>query len=302
MAGIITFTKKISVLTLFYQYFFTLGRLRRHKLTKPLAAQLETLRPKLDAALAEELNLTAAEYEALAAVLFADDDLDDSVDFVTGNLSRTSVLYGRLMGDQRRSDLKKPILAGQLATMASWPSALAEVQNNVILKDHAAVVADRVKAGDLAAEEKNTVAQKFADFRTVGTRGKLVDEFNALRKSIYGQLGQIQHDNQLKAGWAESFFQQDSAEEMTLSELDKKIAGLEVQLTALKTQREEQAKQEEKLARDKEAAERRETQAQLAAVQKTQAELKEKEAALKAKLGEAPPEPEPEPPPEPENK
>src|SRR5262245_2170639 len=140
MAGILTIGNRTSVRTLFEHYFFTLGRLRRHKLTKALAPQLEALRPKLDAALAEELSLEEAEQEGAAAVVFADNDLNDSVDLVAGNAGRGSPMFVRLFGDERPSDLKKPLLAGQLEAMRSWPTTLLEAQNNPILKDHAAVL------------------------------------------------------------------------------------------------------------------------------------------------------------------
>jgi hypothetical protein len=53
-----------------------------------------------------------------------------------------------------------------------------------------------------------------------------------VRKSLFGKLGEIQHEHKLGAGWAESFFLQDSAEELSLNQLDKK-ADLAAQEAAL---------------------------------------------------------------------
>ena len=284
MAGIQTISIKTSIETLYNEYFFTLGRLRRHKLTKALAPQLEAVRPKLDAAAAEELSLTESEYEAAAAVIFADNDLNDSVDFVAGNTGRGTPLFTRLFTDQRPSDLKKPLLGNQLEAMRSWPGTLAEVEGNAILKDHAPVMTARVAAGDAAATEKSSAAEKFADFRAVGTRAKLIAELNSVRKALHGKLGEIQHANHLRPGWAEFFFQQESSPAPGLGELDRRIAALEAQLMSLKKQRDEVAAQEEELARAKAAAEHREAQIQLDAIEKARAELAEKEAELRAKL------------------
>ena len=284
MAGIQTFAPKTSVETLYNEYFFTLGRLRRHKLAKALAPMLEALRPKLDAAAAEELGLTENEYEAAAAVVYADNDLNDSVDFVSGNAHRNTPLWTRLFADQRPSDLKKPLLGGQLETMRSWPATLTSVEGNAILKDHAPILTERVTAGDAAAAEKKTVAQNFADYRAVGTRARLITELNAARKAIHGKLGEIQHANHLRAGWAESFFMQDSSPAPTLGELDRRIAAMEAQLTSLKKQREEQAAQEEEDARNKQEAERQGMLHELDGIEKAKQDLAEKEAQLRARL------------------
>jgi hypothetical protein len=48
---------------------------------------------------------------------------------------------------------------------------------------------------------------RMTDFRTVGTRRKLVDKFNALRSTVRGKLGKIQHDHpEFGTDFADSFF------------------------------------------------------------------------------------------------
>ena len=89
-----------------------------------------------------------------------------------------------------------------------------------------------VEEADACTEAQVAAAQKLTDFRTVGTRKQLIDELNALRKSIHGKLGEIQHKHQdLGAGWADSFFRQGSgSERTTLKELDRRIGAAEMEL------------------------------------------------------------------------
>jgi len=264
---------------------FTLVRLRRNPYTQHLVAEMEAFHPRIDAAIAEEKNLLEAEAEAAAAVQFADRDLDDSVDFVAANMEKGSLLAQRLFGTLRPSELKRPTLGGQLDIMSTWPEALAEA-DKAVLKDHTPVMATRAAAGTLAATEKKNATQKLVDFRTIGTRVKLNQDLNKLRKSLYGKLGELQHQHKLSAGWAESFFLQDSAEEPTLSQLDKKIGAVEAELDALKKQREALAAQEAKIATQRAQAAQQEKKAKLESLQKLKAELATQEAALLSELSE----------------
>ncbi|MDC0748997.1 hypothetical protein [Polyangium mundeleinium] len=259
--------------------------MRRNPYTQHLVAEMEAFHPRIDAAIAEEKNLIEAEAEAGAAVQFADRDLDDSVDFVAANVEKGSLLAQRLFGDLRPSELKRPTLGGQLDIMTSWPEALAET-DKAVLKDHAPVLATRATAGTSAANEKKTATLNLANFRTIGTRVKLNQDLNKLRKSLYGKLGEIQHEHKLGAGWAESFFQQESAEEPTLSHLDKKIGAVEAELEALRKQRDALVEQEAKIAAERAKAAQRQKKAKLEALQKLKADLAAQEAALLSELSD----------------
>lgn len=169
--------------------------------------------------------------------------------------------------------------------MKTWPEALAEA-DKAVLKDHAPVVAARAQVGMQAADEKKSATQKLVDFRTIGTRVKLNQDHNKLRKSLYGKLGEIQHEHKLGAGWAESFFLQDSVEEPSLGQLDKKIGALEAELDVLKKQRETLAAQEARVAAQRAQAAQQEKKAKLEALQKLKAELAAEEAALLSELAE----------------
>jgi hypothetical protein len=271
---------------------FLLSRVRRNKFTKALVAEVEAFRPKIDAAKAEERELQMAELEASAAVIFADQDLDESVDLVADNVDRKSLLGMRLFGDLRPSELKRPLLGGELAIVKTWPEALAEADKK-ILKDYAPVMQERVDVALAAEDEKKAATSKLANFRAVGTRPKLCEEFNAFRKSIFGKLGEIQHANKLPSGWAESFFLKDTSEDLTVADLDRKIGAAKANVEALEKQRQALKDQEAKIEAAKAKALLREKTAKLEALQKAKAALEAKEKALLLELaGTLPEEPE----------
>ncbi|MDI3283782.1 hypothetical protein QHF83_10830 [Polyangium sp. 15x6] len=285
MVGVKTLPETATTATAAVHFRFMAARIRRNPLTQALVPDVDAFEPRIEATIAEERNLLEAEASATAVVQFADYDLDDSVDFVSANVDKRSLLAQRLFKDLRPSELKRPTLGGQLDIMQTWPEALAEA-DKAVLRDHAPVVATRAKAGEEAAKEKKTATQNLVNFRTIGTRVKLNQDHNKLRKSLYGKLGEIQHAHKLGAGWAESFFLQDSAEELTLSQLDKKIGAALAELDALKMQREALAAQEAKIAAQRAQAAQQEKKAKLEALQKLKADLAAQEAALLSELSE----------------
>ncbi|MDI3286455.1 hypothetical protein [Polyangium sp. 15x6] len=285
MVGIKTLPDTATTPTGESHFRFMAARIRRNPYTQALVAEVDAFEPRIEAAIAEERNLLIAEASAAAAVQFADHDLDASVDFVSVNVDNRSLLGQRLFGHLRPSELKRPVLGGQLDVMKTWPEALAEA-DKAVLKDHAPVVAARAQAGEEAAKEKKIAAQNLIDFRTIGTRVKLNQDHNKLRKSLFGKLGEIQHEHKLGAGWAESFFLQDSAEELSPSQLDKKIGAATAELDALKKQREALAAQEAMIAAQRAQAAQQEKKAKLEALQKLKADLAAQEAALLSELSE----------------
>jgi len=293
MAGIQTLPPKTSTATQAEEYFFTRGRLRSHRHTKAtLAVEFDAFRPKLDAALAEELALLADKHEADAGIEFADEELDALLDaiatvsLIEAKHDRGAMPYARYFGSQRPSDMKRPLLGGQLETMRSWPPSL-KTSANALLQQYGADLEAKIAEADACTEAQTAAAQKLTDFRTIGTRKQLVDDFNALRKSIHGKLGEIQHKHkELGAGWADSFFRQGSgSERATLKELDRRIGSAEMELATLKKQREELAGQEEAAAKAKAEAERAQKLAELSAAKKAAAELAARVAELEASLG-----------------
>lgn len=290
MAGISAIDLATVVASMLDDYLMTHGRLRRHALTAALAAEFAAIRPEIEAAQAEEWTLVAARYEATAAAFFLDEELNAIVDGVSYTLlidfDRESPQYREFFHNQRPSELKKPILGTQLSVMTKWPEAL-EKYSNEALKKYGVRLATTLPAAQAAATEVETTETALSNFRTMGTRAKLIQKYNALRKATYGKLGEIQHAHKLETGWAESFFRSGSSgERVTLSVLDRRIAAVEATLASLTKQRQELAEREESVAKAKADAERAAKKARLEGLRKAKAELEAEAAKLETELGD----------------
>ncbi|MDC3959489.1 hypothetical protein [Polyangium jinanense] len=293
MAGIVTLVARTGILTLYEEFFFTRGRLVSHPLAVPLLPEFDTFRSQLDATLMAELALIGERFAANAAVEFLDADLDrltDSIAALTlieAKNDRGALPYAHYFATQRPSELKRPILGGQLDTMRHWPPSL-QASSSAQLQEIGVRLANLVVLGDDKTKAQDAVAQNIADFRSVGSRKQCIDAFNALRKSIHGKLGETQHKTpELGTGWADSFFRQgSSAERLTIRELDRRIAAAEVELSTMKKQRDEMVVQEEALARARADAEKAQKKAELLAAKKAAAELAARVAELEEAVGE----------------
>jgi hypothetical protein len=293
MAGIITVGLRTAILTLYEEYFFTRGRLRRHPLAKSLAADFETFEVTLQTTLLTELGLIGDRYEGDAAVEFVDVDLDGLVDAVAAvtlieaKNDRNAAPYSHYFGAQRPSDLRRPTLGAQLDTMRSWPSSLKLSSNNVLV-GYGNKLDGKVTEADECETFQRTAQDKLSNFRAMGGRKSCIDELNARRKSLHGKLGELQHQHpELGNGWADSFFRQGSGtDKPTLRELDKRLAAAEEEVSSLKKQRDELAAQEEAMARSKADAERALRLAELESAKKAAAEVAARIAELENALGE----------------
>ena len=280
MAGIKTIGHRTSIASLYKHYYFTLSMLTRHPLTGRLAPGLEAIRPDLDAAQLEEQRLIWNEYDANAAVKLIDRALDSIVDGVDNNLlidlkrDRNSPIYLRYFGPRRPSDLKRPRLGAQLESMRGWPPSLLD-SPNPILQQYGAQLQTTIAEADAAAAAKQRNSQELTDFRVTGMRARLIDRFNAVRKSLYGQLGEIQHATaSLGSGWAESFFRNGGGNErVTLAEIERRIASAEADLASLRQRRDERLAQKEREADAQAEAEKAEKLARLEAARLAMAEL-----------------------------
>lgn len=293
MAGIITISLRTGILTLYEEFFFTRGRVRRHPLTKALAADFEAFAPKLQATLLEELGLIANRHEADAGVDFVDEDLDGLTDaiaavtLIDAKGNRDAAPYSIYFSSQRPSELRRPTLGAQLDSMRSWPSSL-KLSPNELLVGHGAKLETKIAEADDCASFQQKAYAQLSDYRTVGARKNCIDEFNARRKALHGKLGELQHQHpELGKGWADSFFRQGSgSEKPTLRELDKRLAAAEAEVQYLKKQRDDLAAQEEAAARAKADAERAQRLAELAAAKKAAADYAARIAELESALGE----------------
>jgi hypothetical protein len=182
-------------------------------LTAPLAAPFLELRQDWFTLQATELQLNAAIALANAMAFVVDEELNTicdgvkSVVLVDVKNNRAAPLFQRYYGNQTPSELKKPILGTQLATMRTWVPSLTDSPNNT-MKDYGEQLSGVVAKADEAVATQLVAQQMFDDF-TIGERKTFVDKFNALRKTTYGKLAEMPHSYpalNLPKSFADGFF------------------------------------------------------------------------------------------------
>jgi hypothetical protein len=203
--------------------------------------------------------------------------VDTTLLLLTGK-DRTAALYVQFFGQQRPFQVAAGILGPQLETMRGWVSLLLGSAHDA-LKALGAEVDQAVKDADAAVAAKKTAENALLVFATTGEGRKVIDDYNALRKSTYGELGKLQHQNpDLPNDFADSFFRHESRrgddklspEQLKQQEtLQKK---LEAALARQKAEMEQkEADEQRRLALEAKKKEREELDA---AIKKMEAEMK----------------------------
>jgi hypothetical protein len=288
----------ISLLALRGEIIHTLDQLTANPHTQSHIAAFEGLRDDWGAVFAEELALRDSLSAVNARVLTVDAQLNalasrvsKAVLTLTGD-DRAHPLYVVFFKKKSLSDFKRPILGAQLDAMRGWVPELTSSAEPT-LSALAVEVGAAVTAADEAVNARSLLETKIAFFRETGSRKKLFDKANALRKQVYGELSKLTHEKLgLTAGFANLFFRHESGggngdeEAVTVDSLRADIAGLEAQMLAkqaslaeLEAAIEEQAKAEAKKAAE---------QAALAELERAAAEALQKVAIAKAKMAALP--------------
>jgi hypothetical protein len=220
-----------------------------------------------------ELGLEYALVLANARVLHADAVLNGLVKKLDGallmltNKDRAAPRYMLYFGDQRPFEVAAGILGPQLETMRAWIPLLAGS-----LEATLQAIGDEIKIAvaeaDAAVKAKADAESALLVFRTTGERAQLVNQYNALRKSTYGELGKIKHQHpELPNDFAETFFRHEGKrveDKMSPEQLQTRIEALKAQQAIL------EKKRQAKLDKQKEEADAR-------------IELEQKQAAIEAK-------------------
>lgn len=280
-----------SSLELVQECTYTMARLKAHPLTTSLASDFDKFNGELVKLLTRELELTKNVVLAQAAVDSIDDQLDTLLLILTNDIlsavqnDRKAPLYQHFFGAQNPSNLRKPVLGEQLEIMRTWVPTLTASTHST-LKAHSAPLAKLVASADAAVEALRKAIQEEEDFSQIGDRKTLMDTFNALRKSTYGKLAEIQHtyaDQNLPNDFAEHFFLQQSKEpKRSLSTVERTIERLEAQLAKHKNVHEQLVaakKEKEQKEQDKIAM-----LSQIQTLEQEAAQKQSKLAELKAQL------------------
>jgi len=290
---------RTSMITLLPHPTYTASRLKAHPLGAPHVARFEALKAEGKQVLVQEIEHIEAVTEAQAVAVAVDFRLD-------GYATRLSKVLLSLTGEDRTHplythyfekplhELKKPILAGQLAAMKKWLVSLPKSPHPE-LSGMAAELATLVAEADAAVVARDAARQQNREFRDVGERRQWVDRLNATRKEVYGALAKLPYEHPgLPSDFADGFFlsgpeREDEEEDAdTVEALEAQAAALRQALAEVEARLAEAAAAEaEAQRRDAEKA-RAAQRAALAELDRAAAELEQQRAALRAQLA-APP-------------
>jgi hypothetical protein len=261
-----------------------------YTITAALAIPFAPLRANLRKHQEEEGTLTDNILLARALAFSADDDLNRLVDdtknavlAMTGN-DYQAPFYKQLFGGQSPSELKRPLLGSQLATMRTWVGPLGATGNVDLYAIATRLVAAIAKADD--AETKMALAQQAMDNFVAGPRTTFVNECNALRKLTYGKLGEIIHNNpELPSDFSDRFFMTNGGSRApSISELSASVERLRAKLKRQEAQLEAMKEKAALQLKARQEAELAERKARLDAAQKRAAEAAEEVAKLQAEM------------------
>lgn len=270
---------------------YTTSRLLAHEAGAPFVFDFQGLCQKCVVVQNQEHLLRDNVIDAQAVVDHVDDLIDAfvkkfmrAIDGITNN-DRTHPLVHFYLGNKTPSDFAKPVLGPQLQEMANWLPSL-QSSEHPSLKSLEPELAILVAKGKAAAKGKTDAEIARDHFRDVGERYKFIEEVNAKRKSLYGNLAKLPHENDaLPQNFADRFFRREPRgkeddEPSTIEEIDEAIAALGKQIAALQDARAALVLEAEKLAKGK----IKEHEEALAALAKKKAEVEAEEAAIRAKI------------------
>lgn len=281
-----TLSESSTLIELLQERTYLTAQLLCRPLTAHLAPPLAALHDEWLAAMATEVKLAEAVVRTEAAVQVVDEQLDlllveivTAVRAATGG-DRNAQLYVRLLGTQRPSEAKQPVLGEQLELMRSWQPVLREA-GVPALEALAPRLEALVTQADRALLAKQQAEQALAEFSETGARRVLLDRLNALRLSTYDALVALAEEHlELPADFPEQFFPREArARTPTIESVATSIQRLEAQLAkqrALLTE----------LVEKREASERARAAAELAALHAELAALEKEQTARFARIAE----------------
>ena len=260
---------RTGLLSLLREIHYTLSQLTHEPLAVAHVPIFEGLRNEWQTLMLEESQILGQLADAQAAVSRADVGIDAfagrvsfTVDENTSGATRKQLRTALFKG-KPLSRFRRPVLAGQLESMADWSNTLAQCGVSPLVA-LASEVGPLVEAGRVAEQQRNAAQQRNRDFRDVGTRKQFIDRVNAARKEAHGALSTLpfQHPA-LPSDFADVFFYRDPPreEEETIDEVKTSIEDLEAQLAERRTLLQ---KLEEEAAAAAQAEQERRQQAQAA--------------------------------------
>jgi hypothetical protein len=273
------------------EIFHTGACLRAHPFLTAQAAQMDGMRVEWARIHALELELVREQHEAEAYALAMGHVLDVLCTAIAGVLlidcggDRKAPVYLRYFGEIPPSKLRRPVLGQKLAVMREWPLSLTGPNHSPAVQAYGQQLAERIPAADAAARVLAEVEGKRADF-VVGPRKAFVDELNALRQVLYGQLAEIplrRPELNLGRDFAYHFFLRDTRNRKpSIAELEQQVERDRARLRRHEAELARRLAEEERAARKRAAAELSEAESALAAAEEARAEAAARLASLRA--------------------
>lgn len=273
---------------------YTLGELPSHPLAAPFIPKFDAFQAKWFTTFAARAALQVAVGKAEGSVIGADTNLGDFIDTLDRTLliltknNRASALYRFYFGVKTASEQKHSILAKELATVKGWVASL-QASPHPALTALATSLIERIAAAEAAVKKHQDAVQALKDFDMLGGKRALIDEFNALRQNVYGELAAMPHEHptaMLPTNFADRFFRHEPHKGITAitnqALVQTKITSLQKKLTAAQNHL-EHLKEE---AKKKEAAEvvQREDEAALDAAKTNETAAKQARKELEKKV------------------
>lgn len=281
----------MTLVELLQERAYTAAQLKAHPLTTALAHEYDALHAAWLKVMEQEIALAEAVVTAEAMVRFTDGRLDhllsaivSSVLATVGN-DRKAPLYVRLLGNQRPSDAKRPVLGEQLELMRSWVPTLAE-SDSPRLQRHASELITAIEHADRALADQQSAEQALATFSENGERKAFIDGFDALRHATHAKLQLLtDQDESLPDDFAEQFFpSSERSRAPTLSGVEATIRRLEAQLSRQRALHKDLLTKRDARDKAREEANQRAIRAELAILEKEHAERQARIDALHRKL------------------
>jgi hypothetical protein len=273
---------------------FTLGELTSHPLAVPLISQFDAFQAKWFTTFAARAALQIIVGKSEGAIVGADTNLGGFIDTLDRTLliltknDRAAVLYRFYFGVKTASERKQLVLADKLVTVKGWVASL-QGSPHAALTALATSLIELIAAADAVIKKHQDAAQALKDFDMLGGKKALIDEFNALRQTAYGELAAMPHEHpnaMLPPNFADRFFRHEPHKGITAITnpeiVQTKISSIEKKLIAAKSHLEQLKKE----AKEKEAAEvvQREDEAALDAARANEIAAKQSRKELEKKV------------------
>ena len=234
---------------------YTHGELPSHPLAAPYVSQFDDFQELWFTTFTARTNLQIAVSKAEGGEAGVANNVDDFIDVLDRTLlivtknDRSAALYRFYFGRTPPSEQKRRPLADKLTTVKGWVASL-EASPQPPLAALAAQLIALIAAGDAALKKHQDAVQALRDFDLIGGKKELIDAYNILRQTVYGELAAMPHahpEAMLPANFADRFFRHWLHKGITdikspelvqakITSLQSKIAAAQLHLEQLKAE------------------------------------------------------------------